>query len=78
MRLINADALKDVVKRINDVCGGITERDFKIIECVIFFFPSNDAVPVVRCKECKHRPIVGGDKYRPVLKFPDNADRSVE
>lgn len=31
---------------------------------------TTDAVPVVRCKDCKHRPI-GGEAYNHTLIFPD-------
>ena len=34
--------------------------------------PTIDAVPVVRCKDCKHRPIdTGGHNYGQDLFFPD-------
>ncbi len=58
MRLIDADAL--------DRCWGIpngVDRDsydkgasmvFNMIEAA----PTVDAVPVVRCKDCKHKPVV--------------------
>lgn len=38
----------------------------------IALFPTIDAVPVVRCKDCKHRPIdTGGHNYGQDLFFPD-------
>lgn len=45
MRLIDADAL---IKYANNSTVGIDAND-------IARFPRVDAVPVVRCRECKHR-----------------------
>lgn len=47
MRLIDADALK---KKISDV------YENKNIHQMIDEIPSVDAVPVVRCKDCKYYP----------------------
>lgn len=55
MRLIDADALDDVVAILNNKGRGITRHEYKVIEGVLFAFPAIDAVEVVRCKECKHR-----------------------
>lgn len=52
MRLIDADALKDwseIVPLTGD--GGIDITDF---DEKLKSMPTVDAVPVVRCKDCKH------------------------
>lgn len=58
MRLIDADEL---LKR---------KEDHQMISThLIWNAPTIDAVPVIRCKDCKHRPYVTGENYR--LEFPD-------
>ena len=52
MRLIDADVLDDVVQRINENGGLITRTEYKTIDRILFEFPTIDAVPVVRCKDC--------------------------
>lgn len=43
------------------------------MEKVVDEQPTIDAVPVVRCKDCKHRPIdTGGHNYGQDLFFPDD------
>lgn len=75
MRLIDADALMrefaEFVRRSNN-------SDFADIPMwndavsLLGSAPTIDAVPVVRCKECKHRPIdTGGHNYGQDLFFPD-------
>lgn len=52
MRLIDADALKDwseIVPLTGD--GGIDINDF---DEKLKSMPTVDAVPVIRCKDCKH------------------------
>ena len=65
MRLIDADALKALIGE------GWSEGAFK----TAFFEEIDDAPtidPVVRCKDCKHRPIdTGGHNYGQDLFFPD-------
>jgi hypothetical protein len=78
MRLIDADALKEawierlyvyIVNNGGDVFGAV--KDKAALE-FIDEQPTIDAVPVVRCKECKHRPIdTGGHNYGQDLFFPD-------
>ena len=53
MRLINADALKENcdIKLGNDTIGRRQYVMFHEIDDA----PTIDAVPVVRCKDCKHR-----------------------
>lgn len=54
MRIIDANKLDDVVVRLNSQDWQITRGEYKLINRVLFEFPSVDAVPVVRCKDCKH------------------------
>jgi len=54
IRLINADALDSVVLQLNTEGAQITRSEYKLIDSVIFEFPTIDAVPVIRCKECIH------------------------
>lgn len=55
MRLIDADALDDVMLILNfGQNRGITRAEYKLIESVLFEFPTIDAVPVIRCKDCKY------------------------
>lgn len=47
MRLIDADALDDVITRLNfNENWGITRGEYKLINSVIFEFSTVDAVPV--------------------------------
>lgn len=78
MRPIDADAI------IQAVCTkfGIKDKKFllqseKAIVDVILNAPTIDAVEVVRCKECKHRPIkedVDGENYGFNLIKPNDGD----
>ena len=52
-RYIDADALDYVVSRLNfEENRGITRADYKLIDSVLSEFPTIDAVPVIRCKDC--------------------------
>lgn len=53
-RLINADMLDSVVLRLNAKGAQITRSEYKLIDRVIFEFPTVDAEPVIRCKYCIH------------------------
>ena len=75
MRLIDADALAEqhriaAYKNNNSYSFHIAAKAY------IDNAPTVDAVPVVRCKDCKHRP-TKPDDYNPiytdgfVLEFPD-------
>lgn len=47
MRLIDADAIDDVVMRLNaEGDSGITRSEYKLIDSVLFEFPTVDAEPV--------------------------------
>lgn len=56
MRLIDADAfLAGEIKRCHCVpLVGSCEKDYEPLTCILDQEPSIDAVPVVRCKGCKH------------------------
>ena len=54
MRLIDADALKEGLKE--KMFGQPFERIF--VSSVVDSEPTIDAVPVVRCRECKHLNVV--------------------
>lgn len=78
MRLIDADELPYIKAPIAPILVGD-----KVVWCDVVYklhidnAPTVDAVPVVRCKDCKHRPIKPDD-YNPitmdgfVLEFPDD------
>ena len=57
MRLIDADRLKrsvpDTEIDIFEICGGCTLLDREQVYDIIDEQPIIDAVPVVRCKDCK-------------------------
>lgn len=40
MRLIDADALDDVIQNLNEKNWGITRADYKMIDAVLFEFPT--------------------------------------
>lgn len=79
MRLVDADWVLAHIKPYEPtdenwaVTGGTAIR---LIKKAIDNAPTVDAVPVVRCKDCKHRP-TKPDDYNPiytdgfVLEFPD-------
>ena len=46
MRLVNADALDSVVSRLNTEGAKITRSEYKMIDNVIFEFPTVEAIPV--------------------------------
>lgn len=54
MRLIDADALEKIYSRnsITDIVEVVERTVLQHLKDA----PTIDAVPVVRCKECKHRP----------------------
>lgn len=58
MRLIDADDFIEKNRELYDQAGwGRREVHFSLadLECNVDMMPSIDAVPVIRCKDCKHR-----------------------
>ena len=61
MRIIDADAMKRVYQEVlcNHVacidCSFFMDDKYCKFETMISEAPTVDAVPVVRCKDCKHR-----------------------
>ncbi|MBR6654337.1 MAG: hypothetical protein IKL27_06370 [Oscillospiraceae bacterium] len=54
MRLIDADYLVNVMIHNCPIEeGGIPVEDFATHNRILAFYPTIDAVPVVRCKDCK-------------------------
>lgn len=73
MRLIDADAVKDVIAELNENGYDISPSDLALVRNILLRMPTIAAVPVVRCKDCKHRPIdTGGHNYGQDLLFPDD------
>ena len=55
-RYIDADSLKKQVERLQDCYNGFSDTYDKA--CIIGLIdeePTADVVPVVRCKDCKHK-----------------------
>ena len=65
-RLIDADKIPEMIERAFDMQELYLPSHF--IELVIDEMPTADAVPVVRCQNCKHHPI-NGDGYCPAMKI---------
>ena len=61
MRIIDADAMKRVYQEVlcNHVacidCSFFMDDEYCRFETMLSEAPTVDAVPVVRCRECKHR-----------------------
>ena len=61
MRIIDADAMKRVYQEVlcNHVacidCSFFMDDEYCKFETMLNEAPTVDAVPVVRCKDCKHR-----------------------
>lgn len=69
MRLIDADALRKCFEVPHELkCGIQAGMDEYALKC-IDKQPTIDAVPVVRCKDCKHRPTGTGINHD--IEFPD-------
>lgn len=64
MRLIDADALFDSMNSLD------YESTVKAYEAIANA-PTIDAVPVVRCKDCKHRYVTGSTTHYYVCDFMD-------
>jgi len=64
MRLIDADKIVEQINEWLDQTGAIplnTSYHFELLGC-IEDCPAIDAVPVVRCKDCKHYNTIGCSK----------------
>ena len=72
MRLIDADALSEKLCETT-----IFIKDGEVFQRMINDAPTIDAVPVVRCKDCKHRREncgMGDHRWCDVLKMTTRAD----
>ncbi len=65
MRLIDADALE---KEFCHGCQYENNKYVNCIDCAVANAPTINAIEVVRCKECKHRPEYDGPNH---IVFPD-------
>lgn len=65
MRLIDADAF---IEKMHELYGHC-ELYIRAIRAMIEAAPTIDAVPVIRCKGCKHKPSGTGANHD--LEFPD-------
>lgn len=54
MRLIDADKLTELCDIMSDKCCGDGEDVWNQFRTVVEWSPRVDAVPVIRCIECKH------------------------
>ena len=54
-RYIDADYLDELITQLNQEGRGITRGEYKMIDSILFEFPTADVVEVVRCKDCKWR-----------------------
>lgn len=52
-RLIDADAVDDVIQALNENGWCVTRSEHKRIDRILFEMPTVDAVEVLRCKDCK-------------------------
>ena len=67
MRLIDADKIDYLMVKRNGM------ELYMVWKGQILNMPTIDAVPVVRCKDCKHRPVdPEGKNYGQDLIFPDD------
>lgn len=60
MRLVDADALESLCDIMADKCDGIEASIWNQFRATVEWQPTIDAVPVVRCKDCKY---VSKDDY---------------
>ena len=65
MRLIDADALTELCDIMADKCDGIGESVWHQFHTTVEWSPTVDAVPVIRCKECKYRCETEDGEYNP-------------
>lgn len=65
MRPIDADALKDKARElIPNYHASVVMNLFDLIDNLADNMPTIDAVPVVRCKDCKRHNAKAGELYR--------------
>lgn len=75
MRLIDADALHFNRIRIAHEDGTVGGYNAVVMSAEIKDAPTIDAVPVVRCKDCKYGPVYDGIyRTRGECEFGDNGD----
>lgn len=53
-RYIDADYLDELITQLNHEGRGITRNEYKMIDNILFEFPTADVVEVVRCKDCEY------------------------
>ena len=53
-RYIDTDKFDTIVNGMNIYGEKITKHDYILVDKVLFRFPTEDVVKVVRCKECTH------------------------
>lgn len=75
--LISRAAALDAVDGMKPMQGNMEQLAMKALcWAAVKTIPSVDAVPVVRCKDCKHRPIDRREEYNKMtgfgLEFPDS------
>lgn len=65
MRLIDADALDNIVLRLNEEGRTVTRSEYKTLDSIIFEFPTIEAEPVRRgrWREIKSNDWSGGGAY---------------
>ena len=63
MRLIDAEAVKDAIAELNENGYDVSPSDLAFVRNILLRMPTIDAVPVVRCRDCKHRKAKMGDCY---------------
>lgn len=53
MRLIDADTLDDLICQLNEEGHEITRNEYKMIDNILFEFPTVDAIPISVIKDIK-------------------------
>ena len=54
MRLIDGEILEDVFTKIANLTGGAQKEELIFAARMVNKMPPEDAVPVVRCRDCKY------------------------
>lgn len=55
--------------RYDGICHALQKTQYNMNECPLVVIDEADAVPIVRCKDCKHKPYGTGANHD--LVFPD-------